>query len=74
MSFPWTNADPAPFVFALSTSHVIASSVLLHWRFALRTIFRIGVFPMRRLGIVFAFLGPELYLIASGRSVSLSMA
>lgn len=46
---------------AFSTSHVVAATILFDCRDTLRTLFRIGRYPIRGLRIIFAFLDPFLY-------------
>jgi len=47
-------------VFALPAGHVIATSILLDGRAALRAFFGVGGYPVRGLGVILTFLQPSL--------------
>jgi hypothetical protein len=56
---PRTHADPAELVLALTTRHVITSSILLDRRLTLATLLGVGRNPVGRLRVVCTLLLPH---------------
>jgi len=58
---PRPHTNPAKLVSTFLAGHMIATAILFDGRMALAAFLSIGGNPISRLGIVFAFLQPELY-------------
>ena len=67
MCVPVGHADPAEFVFALRTCHVIASIVLLNLNLAAGARFSVGQEPGRVFALFTLLFNPELRRFASAR-------
>ena len=60
MFTPWSHTNPAKFVGTFPTRHMVTTTVLFDSRVTSGTFLGVCGYPIRRFGIIFAFLEPLL--------------